>query len=581
MTLTTRTRDLSPAVLGAALFGFAFLVWLPSVANGFVWDDVNNLVSSDRLTHFRSLFDVFLHDAMWSAEREQAAVGTYRPIALASFVIDFQLYGRKAAGFHFSSVVWHALAAFVLFRAFLRFATPTAAFAMAALWAAHPACAEATAWVNGRSEIFAVLFGAGAIACAGAPRMSVLRWLGTAACLLGALLAKEAGLVFVPVAVWLAGEADGRAGRGWPWQRIHWPAVAAGVVALGLYLALRRNALTGGIAPGVAYSPEALNALTPVWMRSFVTTLAPFDRSLQHLSLWLAALQPEVRTLYSVAAGLLGAVGLWCWFKGRRIATVGLAWWMASLVPVALIAVKSWPGYYRWLVIGLPGLLLFFYHAFRGLIPRMVGVGIACVALVVAVVQTERAIPVWRTGGTLFGAMVDEQPEVDYGYVGLGAWLIEVDRSAEAEEVLRKGVALPNVRPDMWLFLARAISAQDRCDEAVEAADNRVAGRIPAHVAYSLARCYEVTGQWEQAVVAYGKCADYVPICADRLPIAEGQVAARKAQAPATEAGELAPDELAPDTLASDGPDTLASDGPDTLASDAPDTDAPEPQEQP
>lgn len=548
--MSFKSRDLSPATLGAILFGFTFVVWLPSVANGFVWDDVNNLVSSDRLMQWRSFIDVFFHDAMWSAEREQAAVGTYRPIALASFVLDFQLYGRKAAGFHLSSVVWQSLAALVLFRAFLKFASPVAAFAMAALWAAHPACAEATAWINGRSEVFAVLFGAGALACVGVPRLTPLRWLGAALCLLGALLSKEAGLVFVPVVVWLAGEADGRASRKWPWQRIHWPVVVAAVVAMGVYILMRKNALSGGVAPGVAYSPEAAAALAPVWGRSFLTSLMPLDRSLQHLSLWLQGLTDLDRSLYLAGAITLCVAVLGFWLAGRRIASVGLLWWMISLLPVALIAPKSWPGYYRWLVIGLPGLLLFFYHGFRGLVPHRLAIGTSCLALVGAVVLTQRAIPVWRTGGSLFKTMMDEHPEIDYGYVGYGAWLIEVGRDAEAEEVLRKGLTLDYARPDMWLFLARAISSQNRCDEAVEAAEGKVAGRIPAHVAYSLARCYEVNGLWDQAVVAYGKCADYVKICADRQPIAV-EWAAKTKKAPESGAPESgAPESGAPESAA-------------------------------
>ena len=605
MSFAARTRDLSPATLGAILFGFSFLVWLPSVANGFVWDDVNNLVSSDRLMKLRAFFEVFLHDAMWSAEREQASIGTYRPIALASFVIDFQLFGRKAGGFHLTSVIWHSLAALVLFRAFLKFASPVAAFALAALWAAHPAGAEATAWINGRSEVFAVLFGAGALACAGVPRLTPLRWMGTALCLLGALLSKEAGLVFVPVVVWLSMESTGRASRGWPflilvvglaaawffkeirlvplavvlwlgteaalgrqawpWQRFLLMTAASGV-AMGVYLLMRKNALEGGVAPGVAYSPEAAAALAPVWGRSFLTTLLPLDRSLQHLSLWLQALDDTDRHLYLAGSVALGGAVVGFWVTERRIAAVGLLWWMISLLPVALIAPKSWPGYYRWLVIGMPGLLLFFYHGFRGLVPHRLALGVASVALLGAVFLTQRAIPVWRTGGSLFKTMMDEHPEIDYGYVGYGAWLIEVGRDAEAEEVLRKGLTLDYARPDMWLFLARAISSQNRCDEAVEAAENKVAGRIPAHVAYSLARCYEVNRLWDQAVVAYGKCADYVPICKDRLPIAVEWAAKTKAAAPSVAPATQAPASEAP---ASEAP---ASEAP---ASEAPASEAP------
>lgn len=70
-------------------------------------------------------------------------------------------------------------------------------------------------------------------------------------------------------------------------------------------------------------------------------------------------------------------------------------------------------------------------------------------------------------------------------------------------------------------------------------AENRSVGRVPGHVAYSIARCYHVTAQWEQAVAAYGKCADYSPQCLSQLPVAESALAAMDAavesHAPASE----------------------------------------------
>lgn len=585
------TRSLSPrrgwldlddtAVLGALIFGFAMLVWLPSIANGFVWDDVNNLVSSDRLTKISAFFEVFLHDAMWSAERDQAAVGTYRPIALASFVLDFQIWGRRAAGFHFTSILWHALACFALFRACLRWASPRAAWMIAALWCAHPVCAEAVAWVNGRSETFAVLFGATAIALIsnGKDGITPLRWLGAAICMALALFSKETGLIFVPVVVMLGAEAHGSTRSRW-WAGFAIALTAAGVALVG-YLWLRNLALTGGVVAGVEISDKSYDALPSIWMRSMRTALLPAERSLQHLSLWLQDLPNDLKWAYRIGSGLMVLLGLTLLLSGRRVAAMGLAWWLGSLVPICLIAVRAWPGYYRWLVIGLPGLLLFGYRVGRGLPNRLAWAG-SGIALLAAVFWTQLSIPVWRTGGSLFGQMVEEHPEISYGYIGLGAWMLEVGRNDEAEKVLRTATELRNPRPDAFMFLARAISALDRCDEAVEMADNRVAGNIPGHVAYSLGRCYHVNSQWEKAVEAYQKCAHYVESCKSQLPVVQGMVAQAASAAPASVAsGADLQDEDAPiddlievvGTTGSTG--SAASAASTAAASDAPATAAP------
>lgn len=541
-------------VLGALLFGFAMLVWLPSLANGFVWDDVNNLVSSNRLTRLSAFWEVFLHDAMWSAERDQAAVGTYRPIALASFVLDFQLWGRRAAGFHFTSVLWHALATFALFRAMLRWASPRAAWVIAAIWCAHPVCAEAVAWVNGRSETFCVLFGCAAIALVSNQgrdqrALTPLRWLGAVLCMALSMFSKETGLIFVPVVAFLAAEASVVDGKGW--LRGFGIALAAVVIGVAGYLWLRNLALTGGIVAGVEVTSKSADALPSIWMRSIRTAFVPYERSLQHLSLWLQDLDPITKWTYRVGSGLVIAVGLGLFFSGRRVAAIGLAWWLGALVPICLIAVRAWPGYHRWLVIGLPGLLLCVHQVGREFMSPKAAWRGAIVALVLAVTATQFFIPVWRSGGSLFGQMVKENPEISYGYIGLGAYMIEIGNNAKAEQILRMATELRNPRPDAFMFLARSIAAQERCDEAVGTAANRLAGRLPGHVAYSLARCYHVTGQWERATIAYRQCAGYVANCASQLPVAEDMLAKQPVD-----------DDPGVDTVGTDAP---ASDAPDMV----------------
>ncbi|HEX9101321.1 MAG TPA: hypothetical protein VF997_03920, partial [Polyangia bacterium] len=59
--------------------------------NGFVWDDQYDILRSDRLHHARAIVDVFAHHAMWSADQPETAISTYRPLALATLAVDWQL----------------------------------------------------------------------------------------------------------------------------------------------------------------------------------------------------------------------------------------------------------------------------------------------------------------------------------------------------------------------------------------------------------------------------------------------------------------------------------------------------------
>src|SRR6185436_11739611 len=115
------------------------------------------------LHHWHAVADVFQHHAMWSAKAPETAVATYRPLALASLAVDYQLWGLHPAGFHLTSVVLHILATLALFALMRRLVgSNRAAAALALLFALHPANAEAVAWINGRSEVLAL--GGGALA---------------------------------------------------------------------------------------------------------------------------------------------------------------------------------------------------------------------------------------------------------------------------------------------------------------------------------------------------------------------------------------------------------------------------------
>ena len=74
--------------LAACVAALVFVLWIPALFGGFAWDDANNLVDGSRLKNGRAFFEVFVHDAMWSANMQQAVIGTYRPLSLASFVVD-------------------------------------------------------------------------------------------------------------------------------------------------------------------------------------------------------------------------------------------------------------------------------------------------------------------------------------------------------------------------------------------------------------------------------------------------------------------------------------------------------------
>jgi tetratricopeptide (TPR) repeat protein len=81
------------------------------------------------------------------------------PVTRLSHILDAQFFGMRAGPQHLSSVLFHALAALVLF-AFLSRATraPWPSALVALLFAVHPSHVESVAWVAERKDVLCALF---------------------------------------------------------------------------------------------------------------------------------------------------------------------------------------------------------------------------------------------------------------------------------------------------------------------------------------------------------------------------------------------------------------------------------------
>ena len=434
------------------------VAWLPALGGGFVWDDQHDLLRSDRLHHARAVVDVFAHHAMWSADQPESEIATYRPLALATLAVDYQLWGLRPAGYHATNLLLHVLATLALLAALARLlGDARAAAVLALLFALHPADAEAVAWINGRSEMLALGLGALALWAA-----STRRWVTMSLLLCGALLAKETALVFAPVAVvvaWL--DVDARRLR---WS---WPPLVAALLAVGAYGGLRAHALGRTALP--SHGLAALRALPAVWTRAGAAALLPARRSPVELSTWLAALSPSARAGCFAVAVALVVLLVALVARRRLLAAIGLGWWLCAIAPTAAVAALDypWPGLARWLYVGLPGLLLFAYAAAQRLSSRVRMAVAAAVALAWAA-TAQRAIATWRSDEALYATMVAESPQDAWAWRALGTVRLAQRRFTDAADAFHRAAACDRTSEihAAYALEAYAWTFLDRCDEA-------------------------------------------------------------------------------------------------------------------
>lgn len=85
--------------------------------------------------------------------------GHWHPLTMISHMLDWQLYGKKAGGHHWTSVVIHIINAILLFFLFrnLTGALWRSAF-VAALFAIHPINVESVAWIAERKNVLSTFF---------------------------------------------------------------------------------------------------------------------------------------------------------------------------------------------------------------------------------------------------------------------------------------------------------------------------------------------------------------------------------------------------------------------------------------
>jgi protein O-mannosyl-transferase len=154
MASTPAIPDRRPLALAALLVGLTAIAYLPTLSNGFVWDDDTSLTlnrfvkSADGLRQF------------WLTTHTP----DYWPVTATTFWIEWRLWGMNALGYHATNLSLHIIEVLMLWSILRRIRLPGAGLA-ALLFAVHPVNVESVAWVTQRKNLMAMLFFLASIQC--------------------------------------------------------------------------------------------------------------------------------------------------------------------------------------------------------------------------------------------------------------------------------------------------------------------------------------------------------------------------------------------------------------------------------
>jgi tetratricopeptide (TPR) repeat protein len=245
-----------------------FATYAPALRNDFVWDDTALVLRDPLIRSWELIPEDFQHFLFVDATPSDF----YRPIQRLTYLADYAAFVFKPAGYHLSSIVCHlgaTLALLLLGNELLRGwnfeerKRRSLAFIAALIWAVHPVHTAAVAYISGRADPLAAMFGFLGIYCGIrlAPAKRSSRWLlhiATAGLFLLSALSKETGLIFpaLLIAILLLRKS---------WRQIL-PAIAVLVFVAVSYLSLR--------LPAEHFPAPRLRPPTPLLVRPIIVARA-------------------------------------------------------------------------------------------------------------------------------------------------------------------------------------------------------------------------------------------------------------------------------------------------------------------
>src|ERR1043166_9223142 len=149
--LVARFESLSMSLRNAGILALLFcatlLAYLPALHGGLVWDDNMHVTRAD----LRPL------EGLWRIWFELGATQQYYPLLHSAFWLEHRIWADSVLAYHIANITLHAASAFLLVLIVRRLALPGAWLA-GFVFALHPVCVEAVAWISEQKSTLSGVF---------------------------------------------------------------------------------------------------------------------------------------------------------------------------------------------------------------------------------------------------------------------------------------------------------------------------------------------------------------------------------------------------------------------------------------
>ena len=472
------------------ILSIVVLIYANALRNDFVFDD-NVQVLSNRM--LRSLSNIFA-----------VLTASYRPLRDVSLMFDFAIWGEGPFGFHLTNVLIHAANATLVFVLVRRMTGVVLTATIAALiFAVHPLQPDAVTYISGRRDVlFSLFYLASFYTYLNYRRSRSLIYLVLFLVCWGLSLMSKEMAVSLPafIFVWVFCDLWGERTGSWPrrtWEaargaftRDKWLylTLALAVPAYAYYMVFIKGGSTRVQLTGVVFWGDSFfsNMLTAIKVHGWYLKQLVFPTPVvQYLGAFgIATTLLDWHVILSILVVLTVLVAGLVLLNRDRLMSFAILSYFVLLLPVSQIIPhhELLADHYLYLPMmsfGLFAALLVQKIAARSDRAKKLAYGFAGAALIVLAVMTVVRNRDWRDEFTLWQANYKEEPnsiraagnlasmyasrnqnkavelyrrclEIDptYGpaYIGLATLLRAKEKADEVEDLVEKGLALPERR---------------------------------------------------------------------------------------------------------------------------------------
>lgn len=140
------------AILFLGLFLLAFLPYVNTLFNSFVYDDGFQVVENPYVHSFKYLRQIFT-TTVWSFQGAQGVTNYFRPMMSFGYLLAYQIAGTVPFSFHLMNLVLNGLVVWMVFCLARRFSGEGVGLIAAGLFALHPIHTESVAWIAAVTDL--------------------------------------------------------------------------------------------------------------------------------------------------------------------------------------------------------------------------------------------------------------------------------------------------------------------------------------------------------------------------------------------------------------------------------------------